>query len=381
MAVELNNLYEDIYKDYDIRLLSNSCFGKKISWVHIVENIDFISLLHGGEFVFNSGLNYETKETQKRFIDKLIAVGAGALIVAFQENHSFPREIIAYCNRMHFPLFQAGWQAPYLDIMHHCAALILNSERTELDLSAALKNAIYFPADDKLYLNYFERNGFLRDMSYTMIILGCGSDDTSYRTERLGQLEKALRYVIRKCVIYAEKDRLIILAAGYVPSRLKKEFESFCDKNSDIYIGIGSTQNRIQDVHLSHHSAAIAYRLSYTAISGRLLCYDELGIYQLLTDVSNPAIYPAFVRDTLGKLIEYDEENDTDYLSVLKCFFEHECSILHTSEALFYHKNTLKYKMRTIKEILQYDIMSNENRVRIMTAFYILRLGEDFFEE
>ena len=34
-----------------------------------------------------------------------------------------------------------------------------------------------------------------------------------------------------------------------------------------------------------------------------------------------------------------------------------------------------------IKDILRYNITANENRVKIMTAFYFLRLGNNFFEE
>ena len=57
MAVALKKLYEDIYNKSDVRLMTQSCFHKYIGWVHMVENKDFISLLHGEELVFNSSLN------------------------------------------------------------------------------------------------------------------------------------------------------------------------------------------------------------------------------------------------------------------------------------------------------------------------------------
>ena len=37
MAVELKNLYADVQSEYDLELLTTSCFGKKIGWVHMVE--------------------------------------------------------------------------------------------------------------------------------------------------------------------------------------------------------------------------------------------------------------------------------------------------------------------------------------------------------
>ena len=53
--------------------------------------------------------------------------------------------------------------------------------------------------------------------------------------------------------------------------------------------------------------------------------------------------------------------------------------MLATSGALFGHKNTLTYKMNKLKDILGYDIMTNENRTRIMIAFYIMQMGSWYF--
>ena len=52
---------------------------------------------------------------------------------------------------------------------------------------------------------------------------------------------------------------------------------------------------------------------------------------------------------------------------------------MKTSKAIYCHKNTLAYKLDKIKKILGYDILKNENRVKIMLAIYILRLGKEYF--
>ena len=55
------------------------------------------------------------------------------------------------------------------------------------------------------------------------------------------------------------------------------------------------------------------------------------------------------------------------------------CHLANTAEALFFHKNTLKYKMNKIREILGCDILSNQNRIKIMTALAINSLGNEFY--
>jgi len=47
MAVTLQELYEEIETMYDVRLVTDGCFHKMIEWMHVVENPEFISLLHG----------------------------------------------------------------------------------------------------------------------------------------------------------------------------------------------------------------------------------------------------------------------------------------------------------------------------------------------
>ena len=39
MAVKSSELYQEIIPDHEVRLLTTDCFGKKIEWVHMVENI------------------------------------------------------------------------------------------------------------------------------------------------------------------------------------------------------------------------------------------------------------------------------------------------------------------------------------------------------
>ena len=98
MAVELKKLYDDIYNKTDIKLITQDCFHKHIGWVHMVENREFISLLHGDELIFNSSLNYETDEYRKEFIDELIDKEAGGLILALQDHVNLSENLICYCN-------------------------------------------------------------------------------------------------------------------------------------------------------------------------------------------------------------------------------------------------------------------------------------------
>ena len=376
MAVELYDLYKEIYTDYSVKLLTTSCFDKTIDWLHTIENDEFIYLLHGGELIFNSSLNFESEEVRKTYIDKCIEQNAGGLIVALEDEHPISSELISYCNEHQFPLLTTGWRTPFLEITRIFSAILLVNERKESNLIAALKNVIHSPWDEDLYLSCFERNLFFRDMNYTISVIGNLTDTT-----KLKALKSSIQHALKQSIIYEEKGRLILLSVDYPIHQLKTFFMNLKKREPDLLVGIGSVQNGYQKIYLSYQHAITTYDLIGKCYTDPVLIYDGLGAYQLLTDVSNPQVYLDFYQKTLGPLVKYDEENQTDYVFILECFFENECHLSNTSDALFFHKNTLKYKLAKIKEILGIDILSNQNRMNIMLALHIHKIGIEYYEK
>ena len=213
MAVKLRNLYNEICTKYDVELLTESCFDKRVSWMHMVEDMDFIPLLHGDELVFNSGLNFHSEEWLKTYIQELNRMNANGLIITLRDGAKFSEEIISYCNEMQFPLFSASWMTPYIDIMRIFAEILIKHEQKETSLNAALKSAIFNPENEELYLKEFEKNGFFRDMEYDIAILSCNAYFENKENERLALLEKQLHDSMKRGLVYEENGKLIILAA------------------------------------------------------------------------------------------------------------------------------------------------------------------------
>ena len=250
----------------------------------VVEDIEFISSLHGEELVFFSGLSCTSEEWLKRYITELDRHHVGGLIMSFRGEETYSREIIDYCNEIHFPVFSASWTTPYIDIMRLFAEILLKNEQRETNLIAAFKNAIYYPENEGSYLSHFERNGFLRDMEYVVVILSCHAYDAETGNERLCKIEKSMRFNLENMIAYEESGRLIILAAGCPLGKVLEEFRKVCRKDSNVYVGIGTLADGIRDIHRSHENAYTAYCLTKTAIPRNLLSYDELGIYKTIID-------------------------------------------------------------------------------------------------
>lgn len=277
MAVELKDLYAAISPQYPVRLHTDSCFGKMIAWMHVVEDIEFIASLHGEELVFYSGLSCTSEEWLKRYITELDRHHAGGLIMSFRGEETFSQEIIDYCNEIRFPVFSAAWTTPYIDIMRLFAEILLKNEQRETNLIASFKNAIYYPENEGSYLSHFERNGFLRDMEYIVIIISCHTYDDEAGNARLDKIEKSMRFILEKMIAYEEHGRLIILAAGSALSRIQEEFGRLCRNDSNVYAGIGTVAEGVRDIHRSHENAYTAYQLTKTMIPKNLCAMTSWG--------------------------------------------------------------------------------------------------------
>lgn len=375
MAVELQLLYREIRPEYEVKLHTASCYDRKISWIHMVEGSEFARFLYGNELVFNSGLNYKSDAWLKEFLTAIDRAGAGGVIIALEEGKEFPREAVDWCDERRLPLFSASWATPYIDIMRKFSEILLKNEQRETHLITAMKNAIFYPDNEELYMNHLERNGFTRDLSYRIILMSCHTYDTDRGNYMLEDIQRKLHFSMEKLLFYEEEGKLVILAAGDRGEYLREQLRSLSVEDPNLYIGAGTTVHRLKDIHRSYESAYTAYQLTKTTIPKNFLAYDELGIYKILTNVKETDLYPDFVEEVLGSLLRYDRKHKTEYVKLLKVYFENDCCGARTAEALYCHKNTLTYKMNRIKEVLGYDILSNENRVRIMVAFYILQLG------
>ncbi|MEA3185898.1 MAG: hypothetical protein QOJ74_2375 [Ilumatobacteraceae bacterium] len=138
-----------------------------------------------------------------------------------------------------------------------------------------------------------------------------------------------------------------------VLSDTDRPWESFRDavtqelRGGRCRVGVGSPCDRVVDIPRSLHEAQLALRLQ--AMSGgpdQATAFDDLGVYRLLAGVEDLATVERFVRDWLGRLLDYDA----------------------TSQALSVHRSTLKYRLQRIREISGHDLSSPDTHFNLHLA-------------
>jgi DNA-binding PucR family transcriptional regulator len=100
----------------------------------------------------------------------------------------------------------------------------------------------------------------------------------------------------------------------------------------------------------------------------QLIFYEEVFLEHLAALINDdiPLYSPAVL------LREYDDENKTDYCLTLFTWLTHERNNVRTAAKLFIHRNTLKYRLERIQEIVSCDMDVFEKRERLVHSLNTL---------
>lgn len=142
-----------------------------------------------------------------------------------------------------------------------------------------------------------------------------------------------------------------------------------------VIIGVSRVYQGAEGLRKSTHEAwksMLAIECGLTSSDGNFH-YDDLGILQLLMEVSGREKADEFVQEMIGKLIEYDEEKGTDYLATLEVMLQ-TTSLKEAAQALFLHYNTAVYRKGRIEKLLGMPINGFETRMALYAAIKLYRL-------
>ena len=122
-------------------------------------------------------------------------------------------------------------------------------------------------------------------------------------------------------------------------------------------IGVGGVCTAIGDFRRSHREAELAVRLQ-DAVGGpeRAIVFESLGVFRLLAAVDDPALLQEFVDEWIGVLIDYDARRGTQLVDTMSGYLERGGNYDATAALVGAHRNTLKYRLRRIREISGLDL-------------------------
>ena len=160
------------------------------------------------------------------------------------------------------------------------------------------------------------------------------------------------------------RDAALVCARGEDVVLAARDAEAVVRALPDAVLGVSDATT---DLSLAYKQAAACARLAQARGDG-VVRADQLGPLRFLLDAPDVSQVRAVVHEQLGPLLAY-EHGRTDLLATLRAFVAADGNVAETAKACFIHKNTLRYRLRRLTEVLGRDPAEPDAKFHLRMAF------------
>ncbi len=413
-------------------IAGKSGLSNSIRWVYKPENTNFAKWVKGQELLIISTPVIQSEDFNLPIVikkaNKLNMSGA-LLLTGDKYIASIDSSVVSYANLNNFPIFVISGEIPLVDIFEeigHAIAYNKNSDALSDDILSGIIFGKNINAD--AFAMKFSEAGYALDGKNRMFtinihgdrrieeyeydtviskiknefnsgnmnallsrygnnIVGCfclkkGEMDVSGRSADINMsgnniseiipVDSSMKNILDTDTV-SESDKKEVLAKIY-----KSLSEYLYSISSDIKLvmGVGRAYEGIGDLQKSFTEASRCVILSEKMnMSGRVFWYEEMGIYNLFSELADKKVMQEFIDSTLGVIIEYDRNNNSKLLETLKAYLWNNNSLIHASEQLYTHRNTVKYRVQRISQLTGRDFDDAITRLEFMNAIICMEIS------
>ncbi len=178
-----------------------------------------------------------------------------------------------------------------------------------------------------------------------------------------------------------ERGELVVVvpaADEAVPRRVaesvKRELETGLPSFEPV-VAVSRPASDPVDIHRAGAEAVLAANVA-EADRTKFLAFEDTGSYRLLLRAmtDDPAELQRFHEETIAPLVAYDEQYETDLVRTLETFLDEDGSVARTSERLFTHRHTIRYRLERVRELTGLDVSSTDGRERLGLGLKAMRV-------
>ena len=99
--------------------------------------------------------------------------------------------------------------------------------------------------------------------------------------------------------------------------------------------------------------------------------FDDMGIFRILMSVEDKQLLKEISEELLSPLIERDKDRNSNYIETLDSYLRNDGSIQAVSAEMFTHRNTVIYRIKNIKSILNTNFDTLDEKMQYHIACLI----------
>lgn len=163
-----------------------------------------------------------------------------------------------------------------------------------------------------------------------------------------------------------EKTKLLCL------HMLRKLEETELIRNQKIFFGISNFHSPVKEIKDAFTEAGRAVEIG-VKLGHKITHIQEHDLFNLFMDMPNTDFLANFVEKTLGKIKRHDLKHHNHLLATLDTYLTCNSNIQEASARLFIHRQTLRYRLKKVEEILDMDLQDPNIKLKLQLALSMSR--------
>lgn len=363
-----------------------------VDWIYFGDAIDDledgVNWVNGNEIVIITGASVKGEYSQlQKMLPKYNSRGIAGILISFGKYFvEVPQEFVDEANRLSLPVFMLPWEVKLVDATKSICNAIIANEVAEHE-SANILDSLLFGAlgSHENLSQLLSRANYSLNHSYRVCILDMKNVDhytdvggkhilKTIRMNLLRIAHSVFDYYTPKTFLSLKGNMLIFLMASESHSKITHAIKQIASNMQNSYpflqfkSGVGKSYRHPDKLPHSYQQAkqALQETLIDETVSSPAF-YREDDIYSLLFNIKDHELLRSYSEKILNPLYEYEKNNSLELLDTLDCYLLHELRVSEAAAALCVHKNTMKYRLAKIQEILSVNLKDPS----VISAIYI----------
>lgn len=361
-----------------------------ISWYSIIEVLNLGDEMRlEDNLVFIAGIGVrDCEEDLKSAVETLANLGAAGVVFEIGPFIPYiPESVITIANKRQLPVITLPFEVKIGHVSYAISSLIFNRIDNLKKVRAILNDLMYKTTINDEMNEKAIYYGFNPKNQYYAIVVDEDDNRIQGNEPLLDKIfltfEEVFYQLGYENILWTDvENKLVFIVPWERGDNLKKEVYQYTEVvrknhrskryNWNLSIGVGTVFTGIENVNQSVEQATKALSMIRKCKKrNEIRVYEDIGIYRLFFEYDDKSEMVSIYTNTLGKLIDYDSDNEMDLKGTLEVYLDTNCNIGLSSEILGIHRNTLKYRIKRIEEILNIDFENPNQCFNLRLAYKI----------
>jgi len=395
--------YSDIMKIpqlKDLTLLGGKeGMHRPIRWLYFADCIECLDgsenlgdWIHGGELIIVTHTSITQNIAKlKQFMYAANEKNAAGFIIHVGR---ISMEIIKTADELCMPLFELSLSIKLVDLSQIICKKLIEEENKQSTLERIFTDLLYRDWKnnrDVLYQTKFYGIDFSKPfyiISFTMIFSENQQPEELQIDTYKTNLNKFIQYefyrmgILNLLKVDQNNNIIVMIPLGKINDNLMHilnqieahfwQFYGLCLK-----IGISNAYSSVEDLKTAFDEAVIAGQVAGTIKNKQnVVFYKDIGIFSILAGVENEKLLEKYYKSWLEPLMKCDAQQEKALCDTLEVYLQYNCKIADTANALFMHRNTLRYRLDKIESVLGKSLSDLSFCMELYFAFKVKKYQE-----